>query len=451
MKRIVASVGLVALASSFNTVLGQDVSPAPPAKPWNVSASLRGFYDDNINTTPQKTNSFGFEISPAVNYGIQNDQTVFKLGYTYTFLYYQKEPLFNASHYDQNNQFNGELDHTFNEKYRIGIKDSFIVGQEPDMLRAGNSPLSSFQRVSGNNVVNYGGVVFNSELTRLLGLEIGYESQYFLYADSGAINVFPPVPPAVGVGKYVNNVWTPGATQGGLLDRIGNSPYLNLRWQIEPQTVGILGYKYSGTIYTADEPIGNVANNPALVLPSNSRNSRSQYGYVGADHNFLPDFSTEVEAGVRYTDFYYSDPNTGIPSQTEWDPYLRCSLQYNYTQNSFVQGGIVYDNTATDVLGINGTSFTRGANAFTIFANVTHEVFGNLYLMGNFQFQNSKYVGGQYNNQSDQYYLLGINLTYKFNPFLSADIGYNYDDLNSEIPDRAYNRNRVYIGLTGMY
>ena len=53
MKKIVASVGLVALgASGINAVQAQDVSSPPPEKPWNVSASLRGFYDDNYVTAP---------------------------------------------------------------------------------------------------------------------------------------------------------------------------------------------------------------------------------------------------------------------------------------------------------------------------------------------------------------------------------------------------------------
>ena len=69
MKRIVTSVGLVALgASSVGAVLGQDATPAP-AKFWSISASLRGFYDSNINTAPDtdpvdQVSAFGFTISP---------------------------------------------------------------------------------------------------------------------------------------------------------------------------------------------------------------------------------------------------------------------------------------------------------------------------------------------------------------------------------------------------
>jgi hypothetical protein len=445
MKKIVASVGLVALASSINSALSQDMSSAPPPKPWNVSATLRGFYDDNINTLPQKTNSFGFQISPGVTYGIQNDQTIFNLGYVYTFRYYQNRPLYNANNYDQDNAFNGEFDHVFTERYRLSIKDSFVVGQEPDLLRA-SATMSEFQRVSGNNIRNYGGFVFNAEVTRLLGLEAGYGNQYYNYANSGAQNYgFPPYFPPLGVGQIINGVFTPGATQAGLLNRIVQSPYLNTRWQIEPQTVGIVGYMYQGTMYTADEPIGNVNNNPfAPPIMSDSRNSRSQYGYIGVDHNFLPDFSTEIVGGARYTDFY--NENT-----TEWDPYVRASLQYNYAEKSFAKAGISYDNTATDVVGIGNNGVTLGANAFVIFADLTHQLVPNLFGNLNFQFQNNTFVGGLYDNQREQYYLVGVNVTYQINPHCSADVGYNYDQLVSDVPNTSFNRNRVYIGITGMY
>src|SRR5262249_45623385 len=52
MKKIVASVGLVALgASGVQTAFAQDFS-ADNSKPWSISATLRGFYDDNVNTWP---------------------------------------------------------------------------------------------------------------------------------------------------------------------------------------------------------------------------------------------------------------------------------------------------------------------------------------------------------------------------------------------------------------
>jgi len=72
MKKIVASVGLAALGAA--SAQGQAVPGQTPAmpKPWSDSLTLRGFYDDNLNTatsgSPEKTGVFGFEVSPSVGY-----------------------------------------------------------------------------------------------------------------------------------------------------------------------------------------------------------------------------------------------------------------------------------------------------------------------------------------------------------------------------------------------
>ena len=51
MKKIVASVGLVALgASALQTASAQALVGPDASKPWSVSATIRGFYDDNPGT-----------------------------------------------------------------------------------------------------------------------------------------------------------------------------------------------------------------------------------------------------------------------------------------------------------------------------------------------------------------------------------------------------------------
>jgi hypothetical protein len=47
--------------------------------------------------------------------------------------------------------------------------------------------------------------------------------------------------------------------------------------------------------------------------------------------------------------------------------------------------------------------------------------------------------------------LVGLNLQYRFTPNFSAEVGYNYDDLHSDLPGRTYDRNRIYVGVTGSY
>jgi uncharacterized protein (PEP-CTERM system associated) len=66
-------------------------------------------------------------------------------------------------------------------------------------------------------------------------------------------------------------------------------------------------------------------------------------------------------------------------------------------------------------------------------------------------YQHGTFSQGGDSSEVDDYYSFGVNLTYAFNRHFSAEAGYNYDDLNSDIAFRGYTRNRVYIGVTAAY
>src|SRR5262249_34962461 len=114
-----------------------------------------------------------------------------------------------------------------------------------------------------------------------------------------------------------------------------------------------------------------------------------------------------------------------------------------------------YNNTATDeVAPAAGTNnnIVLDANAFVFTASVNQRIVPNLYgsLVG--QFQNSTFNGGSIDGDKQQYWLLGLNFMYRFNPYLSADAGYNFDQLHSaDIAGQSFVRNRFYIGVTGSY
>jgi hypothetical protein len=162
MNRIIASVGLVALGAA--SVQAQSSITATPAKWWNVEATVRGFYDDNLNSRPIPTDDdrvFGYELSPKVGMVVGNEQTSFTADYKYAFLYYDHKPLGNANKFDQDHFFDAALTHAFSERYRIRVRDSFTIGQEPDTLRTSAAFHTPF-RIAGNNIVNSGGFTFNA-------------------------------------------------------------------------------------------------------------------------------------------------------------------------------------------------------------------------------------------------------------------------------------------------
>ncbi len=440
MKKIAASVGLIALGTACVTAAEEAYSTAEAGKLWIVSASLRGFYDDNPNNASNgsvnRVGSGGFSVSPSGAFNWQRDSTTISLSYRYSLLYYGLKPLNNVSHFDQDHNFDGALTHIINERYKIKASDSFVVGQEPDTLRSGDV-ITSTQRIPGDNIRNTGALVFNAELTPLFGLEAGYQNALFDYSAHGAIsnnitigtNSFPNIAPS----------------ESGTSDRMEHELHLDGRWQLTPQTTAILGYKFSLADYTGNELIAISLTGTRYT--SSSRDSRAHYGYIGAEHVFNPDLFGSAQVGVTYTD-YYNDPS----QQNGVSPYVHVMASYAYAPESSIQAGFSYDRNATDTIGaISAThGLTVGQQSATIFGSLNHRIIPNLMGSLTAQYQNSAYIGGQFDGKADNIFLLGLNLSYKFAHYLTAELGYNYDTVSS-VAGHSYDRNRVYAGISGSY
>jgi hypothetical protein len=197
--------------------------------------------------------------------------------------------------------------------------------------------------------------------------------------------------------------------------------------------------------YTGDEI---VALDSVTFVPykSDVRNSRSHYGYVGVDHTFRPDLSGSLRAGGRFTDFY-NEPG----GSTEIGPMVSGNLAYRYAPESSVQVGVNADMSATDVISAENGSVTTSAQSVTVYGSLNHRIMPKLYGNLTAQFQNSRFIGGSLDNESDRYFLVGLNFEYRFNQYLAAHVGYNYDKLGSDLSNRSFDRNRVYMGVTATY
>ena len=435
MKKFVASVGLVAVgASGLQAALLPGLT-AESGKPFTLSGTLRGFYDSNPNTLPNSANpqgSFGFEISPAIEFLFPMEQTTLSFGFIYDYKWYQHELVNSTGHGQNTYDFHAALTHAFSERYSLSVKDSFVIGQQPDFLRSGDS-FTTFQSYSGNNIRNYGAIDFSAQLTPQFGLESGYANTLISYADdTWSTNPNGSVNPS----------------NKGILDSIDNIIHLDGRYQLQPQTIGIVGFQFRATEYTGDQPIG--VYNTGQYAMSDSRNALSYYGYLGADHNFRPDLTGSVRAGGRYTDYY----NTPV-DQNQASPYAMVSLRYTYLPESSIQFGGSYDYIPSSLNGNvdpANNEINTSAQAGTVFLAVSHRIMPKLYGGIQAQYQNSTFYGGTVNGQAENFYLVGLNLRYQFTPNFSSEIGYNYDNLQSNVPAQgSFDRNRVYIGLTGSY
>jgi hypothetical protein len=310
------------------------------------------------------------------------------------------------------------LTHAFNERTSVSVRDSFVIGQEPDL----DPGYASWQRISGNNIRNYGSVKLDHQITPIIGMQVGYANSLFDYDDEfdGTItDLFP--------------------SHSGLLDRIEHRLHLDGRWSLANNSIAILGYQFGNGCYTGDEPIGG-------GLMSSARNYNSHYGYVGLEHTFRPDLTGSIRGGVRFTDYYNSPDDESTVS-----PYVQASLRYVYAQDSFVEAGVSHDQSATDAFSIQGNSITTDADATRAYASVTHKITPDLTGSLTGTFQNNTYNGGQRDGDSEQYYIINAALSYQFTPNLAGTFSYNYDHVESDVAGRGYDRNRVFLGAVFSY
>jgi hypothetical protein len=430
MKKFFVSVGLIAAGTaSLQGAYAPDWN-SMEASMWRVSGTLRGFYDDNYETAPNgtKRGSFGFEVSPQLELNVPLQQTEFGVRYTYGLYYYQRREELGENPIDQTHQFDLWVDHAFTERWQGRVQDSFVVGQEPELI----DPNTSLQRrVNGNNISNTGSLALNTAWTRLFSTKLNYNNSFFDYQNNGATT---------------GNLATQGASLAGLLNRIDQSVSLDFQWHVAPETIAFFGGMFEWVNYTGDEPI---AQNPATssYYFSESRNSRSYFGYVGIQRSMLANLSFTGKAGVQYTD-NYNDPS----ASTSLNPYADLSLIYTYLPGSYAQIGFTQTQNATDqVTPDSNGHITLDTESSTVYASINHKLTPKLLgtIIG--RWQHSIYNGGLYNNQAVDYYNLGANLSYSFNQHFSADAGYNFDDFVSQIPGSNYTRNRIYLGVSAAY
>lgn len=429
MKRLITCAGLAAVGVA--TMDAQPVGEPSVSKPWSVSAKVRGFYDDNYNTAPnnpapgypyQKAESWGFSVAPSIGANLLRDQTTLGVRYDFDLRWYEARKNDNLDMY-HNATLN--LSHRFSERYRVELYDNFIYSDEPSVFGSGQQDV--FVRTDNNNLRNYGGIGFYGSFTEYWGYRLGYENTYYDYSQDGA------------------------GSLSALLDRIENKVTADIRRLIQPTTTALLGYSFQDVSYTADEYLINPAYAPGVPLSnipmSDYRNYRSHIAFLGLDHDFTTQLNAQLRAGAQYADYYNADDDFIVP-------YADATLGYKYAEGSQVQLGIKHGMSSTDIaVDYNLSGVVLASESTTLYAGLSHRITPKLTanVRGQWQMLDYRGTGAGYDGQSDNYYSADVGLVYTINQYLAVDAGYLFDRLDSDIPNRTYDRNRAYVGIRGTY
>jgi hypothetical protein len=441
MNKITTSAGIIALAAA--SVQAQNLAPAAGSqeatKPWSISATLRGFYDDNYATAPKhiERDSFGFEVSPSASLNLIRDQTALGLNYVYSMRWYEDRDDAGLPSADHAHQFNAKLSHAFTPRFKLDLSDSLVYAQEPELVESHATGIpASFLRGDGDVWRNHGIASFSAGITENITAVLGYANEYYDYEDSG-----------------VNS-------RSALLDRMEHRGTANLRFVVLPQTVAVAGYQYEVVDYRSDDQIGI----PGFLYTADERNSTSHYFYGGVDQGITPTLNASLRAGAQYTEYDDLDRIKQLNPELEdnsWSPYVDANATWVYTPGSYAQLGVRHQLAQTDVgfISTPTTPFSPNldSQSTSVYASISHRIYGGFIASAIASYQHSTYDVDRGDEFADDYFMAGLNLTYEINKFLALEAGYNFDNLDSELDDnsaqdfRSFQRNRVYVGIRGTY
>jgi hypothetical protein len=447
MKRIITTASIAALgAVSLQAAYAPGLSETERAKPWSVSATLRGFYDDNYTTLPShadpgfptKQASWGLDVSPKFSLNLPLQQTSLGLDYIYDMRWYADRSDRGQASADHSHQINARASHEFSEGYKLDLNDSFVIAQEPELLNGvggGGSPL----RLDGNNLRNNAAIKFHGDLTRNFGFELGYSNTLIDYDQNDSNKPSPFT-----------------RSYSALLDRMEHLANVDFRYRALPQTWAILGYQFGVIDHTSKDSFlpGSPFVAKTTADPS-VRDERSHYFYVGAEQMFTKNINGAVRIGAQYTEWpnhAWLNPGGGGNLQLRSDsvtPYADASGTYTFLEGSSVQLGVRHSRIQTDIISLDEEATSvYGSFLYKITPKLKSSILGSAQF-GSFEgsFDTNSNVG----TSDERYYTLGLNLEYDINQFLAAETGYNFDRLDSGIHNRSYSRNRVYFGIRASY
>jgi hypothetical protein len=362
-----------------------------------VNLSVRDGYDDNINNVSTgKQDGFTTSIEPQLLLNFPQERTFFGLRYTYGATIYWSQ----RNRTDQSHTADLLFSHEFSTRLVLDASDQIRRGIEPGLVEL-FSGVPVITRRRGDYLFNNAEASLRYSLTRRWSTSINGSWGLWRYDDAGI------------------------ATTN---DRDEYNTTVSALYALSSRTTVGINYQHRQVDYK-DAGQGN-------------RNSVSHVGFLSMVRRFNPKLSLRMSGGMEFREF--SDGT----SQTA--PSANAALTYNYGRDSSLSLGMSYSLSTTEVGSFRSTDSLVG------FLNASHRLTARLSASAS-----ASFVVSTYQNPTPGFFVtsgleedalqLSVGLAYAFRRWLSGDMGYTYDKVNSDVGGRSFDRNRVYAGIRLSY
>lgn len=378
--------------------VGSESQESLPLK-WVIG--LDAVYDDNVTPTAVgRNNEDAFSLNPYVGLSVVNitPQTSWDVYARLGLIYYLDAPGNVDDVYGQA-RVGANLTHRFNERLRLSSRNFISYELEPDYSYgfATNRQLSEYLYWQTDNSVGYRWSERIATYTGFVLSGLDYDSS---------------VPNS---------------------DRFTWTLYNQFRYQLSPQSVLTLDYRYSNT-----EGDGF------------AEDSTDHFVLLGLEHRFSPNSIIIVRGGAQFRDVDRGDTST--------NPFFELATSTRVNEQFTVRAFARYSVESYDTVQAVGTGLYDFSERQTLRIGVSGEyalspmfaLFGGVdYIPSSFDEGNLKAGVGpaRVSGLDDELFNAYIGFSVKFTDYLTGTVTYNYTDSSSDFNQGDYDRNRISVGV----
>jgi hypothetical protein len=359
--------------------------------PFHVSVSVRGGYDDNVLTaTFDRQGSAFVNANIGLTYNFGSPRTTISLASSFGVTDYIDGPA--GVDFDFNPNLTLSVTHKATPRLTLALTSYITYQQQPDFaVSAGlNRRSGSFFYTSDKFSAAYRWLPRFSTVTSYTFVALSYDE----------------------------------SSVGSFEDRTEHTFGNEFRFLLWPTTSLVGEYRF-----------GIVAYDSASII---SRDSTTHYFLAGFDHSFSPRFTISTRAGVELRSY----DNLGDRT----DPYAEATLNYALGPHLSLTWTNRYSIEEPDVPGSpSRTTFRTGLSARYA---ITPRIVSALSIFWEHDDnEGSATPFGVSPSFAEDIFSVAFSLRYAINRNWGVELGYDFSDVESDIPFREYYRNRFYGGV----